>query len=102
MGVNKTGQTLRERLAAELHAERTYQRMTYAEFAKRSGIGERSLHRYLNATRDISTDDLVKMCKALGVPPEEMFLRAATGQVNRPATGRPSDGMGLLHPAYGG
>lgn len=84
---------LAARIAAELTSERAYRRMTWPELAQRSGISERALHRYLNGTRDIKSEDLQAISEALGVPVEEMFLRAVTGKVDR-ATER-GDGTGL-------
>lgn len=71
------------RLAAELTSERAYRRMTWPELAKRSGISERALHRYLNGERPINSEDLESISLALGVPVDEMFLRAVTGEVHR-------------------
>lgn len=78
---------LKERLAAELTSERAYRRMTWPELAKRSGISERTLHRYFSGERDINSTDLESISNALDVPVEEMFLRAVTGRVNRSTGG---------------
>lgn len=85
---------LGKRLAAELTSERAYRRMTWPELAKRSGISERALHRYLNGSRPINSEDLEAISLALDVPVEEMFLRAVTGRVNRGEV-RPGDGTEL-------
>lgn len=98
VGVDATKHPLAVRLAAELSAERKYQRMTWPELAKKTGIGERALQRYLNIDardwRAMGTDDLEDVCKALGIPPEDMFMRAVTGVVTR--TPRPGDGTAPL------
>lgn len=92
--MSEPGPALNDYLAAEIRAERARRQMTVPELAKRSGIGERSLARYLNGTRDINADTLDAICKALGVSTRDVFGRAV---VAREATAPDGNGTALRH-----
>ena len=75
MDATRTG-GLNAAVALELRTLRYRQGITVEDFAKRSGIGARTMPRYLNGTRQIGTDQLQAMCRVLGISPDELVRRA--------------------------
>lgn len=68
--------SLGERVAAELRAERGRKRMNIEDLAKKSGIGERTMQRYLLGTRVPNIELLDEICRALGVSVRDIMERA--------------------------
>lgn len=58
--------SLTRAIAAELRAEMAVQKMSRPRMAEKTGIGNRSLQRYLNAQRAFDLDQLDLMAEALG------------------------------------
>ena len=64
-------------VAAELRAERARARVTIASLVAETGLSKSAILTYLNGKRDIPTQALIDICRALGVAPRVIFDRAA-------------------------
>ena len=62
--------------ADQLRAERAAARMTLADLAKRSGLSLPTIKRLEANAREINTDQLERVCRALGVSIVEFVMRA--------------------------
>jgi transcriptional regulator with XRE-family HTH domain len=67
---------INDAVAEQLRRERGAQRISIAELARRSGIPEVSLGRYLNGKREINIAVLANVAHALGVEPAVVFTEA--------------------------
>ena len=67
---------LNDTVAEELRRERGAQRISNAELARRSGIPEVSLSRYLNGKRAINIAVLASVAAGLGVDPAHLIREA--------------------------
>lgn len=67
---------INDAVAEQLRRERGAQRISIAELARRSGIPEVSLGRYLNGKREINIAVLANVAHALGVEPAIVFTEA--------------------------
>ena len=62
--------------AAEIRAERTAQKLTQVELAKRARLGESTVKRIESESRPADTQQLWKLCRALGITVTELAMRA--------------------------
>jgi transcriptional regulator with XRE-family HTH domain len=67
--------SLSEQVTAELRAEIGRQRLTHTELARRMGVTQPTVTRWVNGTNRLDLDDFERLCRALDLPPER-FLRA--------------------------
>lgn len=67
---------LNDAVAEELRRERGAQRISISELARRSGIPEVSLGRYLNGKREINVAVLASVAAGLGVNPAHLITEA--------------------------
>lgn len=74
--MGKYGDNLAAVVAQQLRAERGAAGYTYAELARRAGLTEQSVTRYLTEKREIRSSDLGALCDALGISPAEFMRRA--------------------------
>lgn len=70
-------------IAAEMRAEMAVQKMSARVLAERSGVGERSLARYLNAERTFSLETLDKLAQALGYQSGAELMATALARKRR-------------------
>ena len=71
-------------LAEQLRAERAAARMSQAELAKASGVSPAAIKRLELNQREMDTDQLDRLCRALDLSVVEFVTRAHTRQVGRP------------------
>ena len=67
--------------AEQLRAERAAARMTLADLAKRSGLSLPTVKRLEANTREMDTDQIERVCRALGVSIVDFVLRAEARRV---------------------
>ncbi|SEC89228.1 helix-turn-helix domain-containing protein [Arthrobacter woluwensis] len=70
------GEKLPAAVAAQLRAEKAARSMSLDEIAQLSGVGKRTLQRYLSGERQIPIDAMCDVAEALGLSPRELMARA--------------------------
>ena len=67
---------LNDAVVRQIKAERAASGMTIDELAEASGVGARSLVRYLNFERELKLGMIDRLARALGLTPAELLTRA--------------------------
>lgn len=62
--------------AEQLRAERAAKRLSRAELAKKSGVSAKAIQRLEENEREMDTDQLARICHALGVAVVDFVARA--------------------------
>jgi Predicted transcriptional regulators len=63
--------------AEQLRAERAARRLSRAELAKASGVSAKAIQRLEENEREMDTDQIDRLCRALGVSVLDFVTRAA-------------------------
>lgn len=74
--MDSVSKALFDALIAELRAERGASRLTYDELERRTGLGKRSIIRYLSGERDIPLSGLFELAEAMNVGVDDLLERA--------------------------
>jgi Helix-turn-helix. len=70
--------------AEQLRAERAARRLSRAELAKASGVSAKAIQRLEENEREMDTDQLGRLCAALGLSAIDFVTRAETRRRNEP------------------
>lgn len=70
------GESFNLAVAAELRAQRGRVQKTIEELVRETGLSKSAVLNYLNGKRDIPTQALVELARALDVSPRVIFERA--------------------------
>lgn len=77
MDMNLDRSPLSAAFAEQLRAERAAARMSQADLAKKSGVSPATIKRLELNDREMNTDQLDRLCRALGVTIVEFVTRAS-------------------------
>ena len=80
MGTPHSRSDLSAAFAEQLRAERAAARLSRADLASAAGISAKAVQRLEENEREMDTDQLARICRALGVPVLE-FVTRATGRM---------------------
>ncbi len=75
--------TLSAQLAEQIRAERGAARLTRDELAKRSGLSPKTVQRLEENQREIDTNQLARICRALDITVLDFMTRAAARPQDR-------------------